>query len=777
MQNDELCRLQHERDAAQAERAQAQAALELSERRLRTLIDGIPDRAWLKDAQGRFLALNQGTACSMGVPMPQALGKTIAELIPGDAARIIAEEDRLAMLAPGPTRIETQPAFGEGWLEMIRTPIRNAGGQVEGLVFVSRNVTERKRGEQALHASEARFRKFAELSADWYWETDAQGRFTLMTRTQGAEHPLNSNATLGFTLDDVIRRLGARCEQLVPAPAEHARLLAEHASVREGLARWTFADGSVRYLNFSTEPMVDADGAFLGWRGATRDVTQIGQARRALELAKQRFDLALGASNTFVFDLDLVTQTATLHGAQRFGGPGSLGQVSFDEMLTTVHPEDAAALREFAAQVRSGARDSVDLDYRLRRPDGGQLWRHLNCRVTRRDTTTGRALQVGGTSVDIDARKRADLALLEREAKLRRSELRYRLAAASGKVWEWDPASGRFNAPLEVWTQLGLEVPPPETALARFAELMHPEDLPHWRHVVREHLARRAPYQLEFRARTANGQWRWFHTEGQAVWDDAGRPTYMAGTAFDITARKTAEAALRESEGALRAHESQLIELTQRLMRQEQATAERIAQTLHDRLGQTLAVARLHLEAGLADPTAALSDAARITGVHVATLLGQATQDMRRLLVALRPPLLEERGLAAALDTEIGSLRLPVGAADVLLEADASLFEQRWPAQVEYNAFMVAREAIANAALHARASLIRVLLDGDAGALALEIADDGVGVAAAQARGRPGHLGIVGMRERAAAIGAEFGIGAGSAAGTRVTLRWRTGSA
>ena len=108
----------------------------------------------------------------------------------------------------------------------------------------------------------------------------------------------------------------------------------------------------------------------------------------------------------------------------------------------------------------------------------------------------------------------------------------------------------------------------------------------------------------------------------------------------------------------------------------------------------------------------------------------------------------------------------------MLLELTDGADGRRWPVDVEYAAFMVAREAIANARQHAGASLIRVMLGGSRGALSLDVVDDGVGIPTPLVHGRPGHLGIVGMRERAFAIGASFAVERVAEAGTRVTLRW-----
>jgi signal transduction histidine kinase len=92
----------------------------------------------------------------------------------------------------------------------------------------------------------------------------------------------------------------------------------------------------------------------------------------------------------------------------------------------------------------------------------------------------------------------------------------------------------------------------------------------------------------------------------------------------------------------------------------------------------------------------------------------------------------------------------------------------RWPNTVEYAAFMIVREAIANALSHAGARTVVVSLDGDVGFMCIRVEDDGVGIPAARQNGVPGHLGIVGMRERAQAIGGRLTIGPGTGGGTVV---------
>ncbi|MCU0926712.1 MAG: PAS domain S-box protein [Hydrogenophaga sp.] len=130
---------------------------------------------------------------------------------------------------------------------------------------------------------------------------------------------------------------------------------------------------------------------------------------------------------------------------------------------------------------------------------------------------------------------------------LARSELRFRLAAAHGQVWEWDFERGFLEPSDEFFSALGHTIPPTDQMGRLFFELIHPEDLPRQRMVLRAFFKGKADYQLEFRVRDAEGRYRWFDTRGSGLRDALGRVTYMAGTTFDISDRKALEEAQRQT--------------------------------------------------------------------------------------------------------------------------------------------------------------------------------------------------------------------------------------
>lgn len=226
------------------------------------------------------------------------------------------------------------------------------------------------------------------------------------------------------------------------------------------------------------------------------------------------------------------------------------------------------------------------------------------------------------------------------------------------------------------------------------------------------------------------------------------------------------------SEQAMAQYRTELSDLAQRLLDQEKVTTHRLAQTLHDQLGQTLSATRLSFDVFSRRATEQLAPREQERLRSIGQLIEQAVQEVRQALVELRPPLLQELGLQAALDNEVRVRSIEAEAVVLTLEVSPHAEGMRWPAEVEYAAFMIAREATGNALLHASASSIELHLEGGTNELRLWVSDDGIGLHDSLTFGRPGHLGIVGMRERAVAIGGRLTVKASPSGGTLISLAW-----
>ena len=166
------------------------------------------------------------------------------------------------------------------------------------------NISERKQSEEELRKSEERFAAIARVSADWIWEVDADGVYTFVSEGVISHLGLVPLEVVGRTPFD-----------LMP-PDEAARVGAEFAAITS--RRETFRDldnimlhkdGSLRHLQTSGVPIIDADGALLGYRGLDRDVTERKLGERLLQHSLSRWSLAADSAGIGVWELDPASNT------------------------------------------------------------------------------------------------------------------------------------------------------------------------------------------------------------------------------------------------------------------------------------------------------------------------------------------------------------------------------------------------------------------------------------------------------------------------------------
>uniref|UniRef100_Q478Y1 Virulence sensor protein BvgS n=1 Tax=Dechloromonas aromatica (strain RCB) TaxID=159087 RepID=Q478Y1_DECAR len=158
--NDRLTRaLAADRDDARAELAVALAQSERERAFLDSLYDAIPDLVWVKDMNGAYLSCNPMFSRFFNASEYDIVGRTDYDFIDKELADFFREKDRAAAEAGGPTINEEWLTFGDsgyrGLFETIKTPMRDKEGYLIGILGISREITERRRVEDALRTSEA----------------------------------------------------------------------------------------------------------------------------------------------------------------------------------------------------------------------------------------------------------------------------------------------------------------------------------------------------------------------------------------------------------------------------------------------------------------------------------------------------------------------------------------------------------------------------------------------------------------------------------------------
>ncbi len=314
-----------------------------------------------------------------------------------------------------------------------------------GIVYLAMHLLARRTRRQLAEAkkSEQRFRDLTELSADWFWETDAEHRITWISGGAPVATFFGGTPTYGKRFWEI------------PRVEVDARAL---ESLLEGLAkRLPFFDleisraderGARQIHIISGQCRRGAEGGFLGYRGVGRDITEQRRAERALGAAKERLELALGGGNLAEWDYDVESDSVYLGTgwAGFVGRAHTAGVTRGAELVELVHPDDRGAAKESYVAALKGTAPAYVADHRVRTENGGWRWLHSTGQVTERDAN-GRATRLSGTVADIDDRKRAEEALRE-------TEQRYRalvelapdgILVSSGRLIEYaNPAAARI---------------------------------------------------------------------------------------------------------------------------------------------------------------------------------------------------------------------------------------------------------------------------------------------------------------------------------------------
>ncbi len=244
--------------------------------------------------------------------------------------------------------------------------------------------------------------------------------------------------------------------------------------------------------------------------------------------------------------------------------------------------------------------------------------------------------------------------------------------------------------------------------------------------------------------RRLDGSTMWVEGDYMCFYDAAGRITGHFGIQRDVTDRTLAEQELEQSRTELRALAARLLAI-----REEERT--RIAREIHDELGQALTALKLDLawlESKRGGGGSRNSGAFRVDQSSITSRIDETMEIVRRIASELRPSVLDQLGLEAAVEYLVHDTAKRTGIA-VTLEADDF---PRLPDELASHAFRIIQEALTNVTRHSKATRVEVSVRRAGKSIILGVRDNGVGFAPGSLSGVR-SLGLVGMRERALACG------------------------
>lgn len=234
--------------------------------------------------------------------------------------------------------------------------------------------------------------------------------------------------------------------------------------------------------------------------------------------------------------------------------------------------------------------------------------------------------------------------------------------------------------------------------------------------------------------------------------DHEGKPAGMLGIVCDVTQRKKASEALAQSEKQLRL-------LSAQLLTAQENERKRVAQELHDGIGQSLTAIKFRLENCLKQMSPVIAPEHAQSVEAIIPLIQDAIEEVRRISMDLRPSTLDDLGILATITWFCRNFQATFGR--VRIEKQIGLTEEEIPAALKIVVFRILQEAMNNVAKHSNADTVRVSLGTNSGALELVVADNGAGfdwnAALAADRGRKG-FGLASMRERTEFSGGTFAV-------------------
>ncbi len=542
------------------ERKRAEAALRESEQKYRLLTEGMRDVVWILDVEAqRFTYVSPSVEKLRGYTPEEILARPLEEAWVPEERQKLAEFTRRSVAAFRAGQITSDtfvtyemlqprkdgaPVPSEVVARLVRNP---QTGRIEAH-GVTRDVTERNRAENALRKSEERFAQTARQSRAFVWEVDAEGLYMFVS-------PVFEDV-LGYRPDEIVGRLHPY--DLYPEKGRAAfkatifDAMRRRQSFRNYENPMVAKDGRTMWVSTNAIPLLDAHGALLGYRGVDFDVTARKQAEEALrESETSRRIINDHVPDGMVFQIDTGPDGHVRGYSYVSAGARTLHGFTAEQLMADAGLIYRQLLKEDAARVTELEISAIKTmtpfraEVRFRMPSGRIRW-SLIMSAPRR--LSNGHLVWDGVEIDITERKMAEEALRESEARFAAST-----KASRSYVWQVDPEGLITYISPMVEKVLGRR--PEEIAgQLHFYDLLPKEDREEVKKFGAALMARREAISgFENRNVARDGRIVWISSSASPLFGPDGTFQGYQGIDTDITERKQAQEALRESEARARA--------------------------------------------------------------------------------------------------------------------------------------------------------------------------------------------------------------------------------
>lgn len=534
------------------DRKRMEEQLRVSEERFAQLARQSRTIIWEVDANGLYTYINPVVEEVLGYRPDELIGiRHFYDWYPEESrAAVKAAAFEIFRQKTELTLFENQIRSKDGRLRWLITngfPLLNEAGQLRGYRGSGTDITERKEAEAALRESEARFAAATQASRSYVWQVDPEGLITYIS-------PMVTDV-LGRRPEDLVGRMYF-FDLLPEEDREEVKkfglaMMARREAIRGFENRNVAQDGRLVWLSSSASPLFAPDGTFCGYQGIDTDITARKETEAALKESEARFAASTKASRSYVWQVDpdgvYTFISPVVEDVLGYRPNEIIGKLHFYNILPE---EDREETKRFGLALMARHESINGFENRNVAKDGRTVWVVSSASPIFAPDGTYQGYQ--GIDIDITARKEAEDALRESEARLRTMQDNL----PQGLVYQVDTGTDGTRRQM-IYISRGVEQLHGVTAAEALQnagviyDQMLPEDRQQLIETEGRAIAALASFRAEVRLRMPSGEirWRLFTSaprrwpNGHLVWD---------GVELDITDRKQAEEALRESETRFR---------------------------------------------------------------------------------------------------------------------------------------------------------------------------------------------------------------------------------